>query len=64
MAVCVPPLRYVWRDVRAGGLPPSENVHVYETPPDWPMLNANVTRLEFWLGVACGSGPGVSGPAM
>ena len=45
-------------------VPPSEKSHLYEMPPDLPMLNENVVEAGFGFGATCGSGPGVSAPPM
>ena len=60
----LPALTYVWVTFVPVAEPPSEKSHLYEMPPDLPMLNANVVEDGFGFASTFGSGPGVSAPPM
>jgi hypothetical protein len=38
LAECEPPVRYEWLAVAPVAVAPSSNSHLYEMPPDLPML--------------------------
>ena len=60
----LPALTYVCVTFSPVAEPPSEKSHLYEMPPDMPLLNVNVVEAGFGFGATFGSGPGVSGPPM